>query len=186
MHVDTSWLTLFPAMWNVSYILEELIPFKRKKNKHFFCEIWVAYLSLTVMLGHKVGGLLLVWNRLIFLWCHVILAILFLLPLPHSFMCGSCWYFCSLFSCASQQLNSACSKVTSVKVCFDYFLLLTFSFITNLGTESEYLKDVYTRDYSMLKDVCFRTAQQHQNFYFFLTTVKTHNLHLTSFKYFSF
>lgn len=138
------------------------------------------------MLGHKVGGLLLIWNRLVFFWSHVILGILFLLPLQHSFMCESCWYFCSLLGCASQQLNSACSKVTSMKVCFDYFLLLTFSFITNLGTESEYLKDVYTRDYSMLKDVCFRTAQQHQHFCFFLTTVKTRNLHLTSFKCFWF
>lgn len=161
MHVDTSWLTLFAAMWSVPYILEELIPFKRKKKKNFFFEILSAYLSLTVMFGHKVGVLLLIWKRLVFLWWHVILAILFLLPLPHSFMCESCWYFCSLFGCASQQLNSACSKVTSVKVCFDYFLLLTFSFITNLGTESEYLKDVYTRDYSTLKDACFRTAQQH-------------------------
>lgn len=60
MHVDTSWLTLFAAMWSVPYILEELIPFKRKKKKNFFFEILSAYLSLTVMFGHKVGVLLLI------------------------------------------------------------------------------------------------------------------------------
>lgn len=81
--------------------------------------------------------------------------------------------FLLLLLCASQQQNCALSKITSVKECFDYFpLLLPSLFITNLGTESKHLEDVYIRDYGMLKDVCLRITQQHGHICFSLTSVK--------------
>lgn len=79
--------------------------------------------------------------------------------------------FLLLLLCASQQQNCALSKITSVKECFDYFpLLLPSFFITNLGTESKHLEDVYIGDYGMLKDVCLGITQQHGHFC--LTSVK--------------
>lgn len=134
---------------------------------------------LPVPLGHKAGGSGSSETRGVLL--HVILGIAFLLPFQHSLTRESWWYFRLLLLCASQQQNCALSKITSVKVCFDYFLILLPSlFITNLGKESEHLKDVYIGDYAMLKDVCFRIAQQLGCFCFSLTSVKRKNTELIS------
>lgn len=101
-------------------------------------------------------------------FCHVILGIPLLCP--SSTACESRWYFSLARALCEPTANPAPFQRPPLWEWFDSLLLLPPLFITNLGTESEHLQDVYSRDWCARRSR--RITQQRGHFCFSLTSIK--------------